>query len=143
MVKIRVTCGGCGIEYIDEHGKQRHMLKTAENGPFECDEEQAERLVRLEVAEYVNAKEVDIAWENDDEQHSGIEQELKNGHLSAEELKEWDFNDLRELAADMGVKPKGKKKVDYIDAIVAEEVEIGNRETEDDEFEKPEVADPE
>lgn len=34
MVKIRVTCGGCGIEYTDEHGNARHALKTAEDGPF-------------------------------------------------------------------------------------------------------------
>ena len=47
------------------------------------------------------------------------------------------------FAADMGVKPKGKKKADYIDAIVAEEVEIRNGEAEDDELPEPEVADPE
>lgn len=50
MVKIRVTCGGCGIEYTDEHGNARHALKTAEDGPFLCDAKQAERLVGLGVA---------------------------------------------------------------------------------------------
>ena len=30
MVRIQVICGGCGIEYRDEHGNLRHMLKTSE-----------------------------------------------------------------------------------------------------------------
>lgn len=143
MVKIRVTCGGCGIEYTDEHGKSRYALKTEESGPFKCDREQADRLVRLKVAEYVTDKELDKAWENDNDPLVEEAQKSKTCHLSAEDLEGWDFNDLRELAADMGVKPKGKKKADYIDAIVAEEVEIRNGEAEDDELPEPEVADPE
>ena len=56
MVKIRVTCGGCGIEYTDEHGNARHALKTAESGPFMCDAGQSESLVSLCVAAYLTTK---------------------------------------------------------------------------------------
>lgn len=147
MVKIRVTCGGCGIEYTDEHGNARHALKTADDGPFLCDAKQAERLVGLGVAAYVTTKEPD---KNDGDQDPGASPDGQTGHLSAEDLEKMDFNDLRKLAADMGLKPEGKKKADYIAAIVAVEVTAGNDDTEDgdegtgdDELPDPGVADPE
>ncbi len=49
MVKIKVIVGGCGIEYTDNHGNTRHALKTPEDGPFDCREDVAERLVSLGV----------------------------------------------------------------------------------------------
>ena len=149
MVKIRVTCGGCGIEYTDEHGNARHALKTADDGPFLCDAKQAERLVGLGVAAYVTTKEPDKAGSNDGDQEPGATTG-QTGHLSAEDLEKMDFNDLRKLAADMGLKPEGKKKADYIAAIVAVEVTAGDDDTEDgdegtgdDELPDPGVADPE
>lgn len=150
MVKIRVTCGGCGIEYTDEHGKARHALKTAEDGPFLCDAKQAERLVRLDVAAYVTTKEPANAEASEGDQDPGDNPDTQTGHLSAEDLEKWDFNDLRKLAADMGVKPEGKKKADYIAAIVAVEVATGDDEAEndgeaegDDELPELGAADPE
>lgn len=150
MVKIRVTCGGCGIEYTDEHGKARHALKTAEDGPFLCDAKQAERLVRLGVAAYVTTKEPANAEAGEGDRDPGDNPDTQTGHLSAEDLEKWDFNDLRKLAADMGVKPEGKKKADYIAAIVAVEVAAGDDEAEndggaegDDELPELGAADPE
>lgn len=150
MVKIRVTCGGCGIEYTDEHGNARHTLKTAESGPFMCDAGQAERLVRLGVAAYVTTKEPAKAEAGEGDQDPGENPDTQTGHLSAEDLEKWDFNDLRKLAADMGVKPEGKKKADYIAAIVAVEVTAGDDEAEndgeaegDDELPELGAADPE
>ncbi len=150
MVKIRVTCGGCGIEYTDEHGSARHALKTADDGPFLCDAKQAERLVGLGVAAYVTAKEPEKTEPNEGDQDPGGTPDTQTGHLSAEDLEKWDFNDLRKLAADMGVKPEGKKKADYIAAIVAVEVTAGNGEAEndgegtgDDELPELGAADPE
>lgn len=150
MVKIRVTCGGCGIEYTDEHGKARHALKTAEDGPFLYDAKQAERLVRLGVAAYVTTKEPAKAEAGEGDQDPGENPDTQTGHLSAEDLEKWDFNDLRKLAADMGVKPEGKKKADYIAAIVAVEVTAGDDEAEndgeaegDDELPELGAADPE
>ena len=150
MVKIRVTCGGCGIEYTDEHGKARHALKTAEDGPFLCDAKQADRLVRLGVAAYVTTKEPAKVEAGEGDQDPGENPDTQTGHLSAEDLEKWDFNDLRKLAADMGVKPEGKKKADYIAAIVAVEVTAGDDEAEndgeaegDDELPELGAADPE
>ena len=150
MVKIRVTCGGCGIEYTDEHGKARHALKIAEDGPFLCDAKQAERLVRLGVAAYVTTKEPAKTEAGEGDQDPGDNPDTQTGHLSAEALEKWDFNDLRKLAADMGVKPEGKKKADYIAAIVAVEVTAGDDEAEndgeaegDDELPELGAADPE
>lgn len=152
MVKavIKVICGGCGIKYTDANGNERHALKTPESGPFECEIEQAKRLVDLRVAEYVNElgwqKEADPAPQIDGQQEGQAdgsqETEKASGHLDAETLETWDYNDLKKLAAEMGVEPEGKKRADYIAAIVAAEVEPGD---EDDGDEMPELsaADPE
>ena len=138
MVKIKVKQGGCGIKYTDEHGNERHALKTAESGAFECDEAQAARLVGLGVAVYVDAKEAAPAEQTE----APRETEKTGKHLDAADLEKWDYNALKALAADMGVVPTGKKKADYIAAIVAVEVEPGD---EDDGNELPDlsVADPE
>ncbi|MCM1150009.1 MAG: hypothetical protein NC319_08020 [Butyricicoccus sp.] len=150
MVKIRVTCGGCGIDYTDEHENARHALKTAEDGPFMCEHEQAERLVRLGVAAYVTTREPAEAEADGGDQDPGENPDALTGHLSAEDLEKWDFNDLRKLAADMGVKPEGKKKADYIAAIAAAEVTAGDDKAEgsgeaegDDDLPELGAADPE
>lgn len=140
MVKyrIKITRGGCGIKYTDEHGNARHALKTPEDGAFDCEAEQAERLVGLGVAEYVGEEPVAQA-----------DAQQVSGHLDAAALEEMDYNELKKLAADMGVVPEGKKKADYIAALVAVEVEAdGEEETdgeEDPDNDMPELnaADPE
>lgn len=138
MKKIRITRGGCGICYTDSNGVNRHALKTPENGAFECSDEQADRLVRLGVAVYVE----DVKQQDDtDTKQDGETESTMKAHLDAEELENWDYNELKKLAAEMGVEPSGKKKADYIAAIVAEEVEVS---VDDDEL-PPDlnVADPE
>lgn len=138
MKKIRITRGGCGICYTDSNGVNRHALKTPENGAFECSDEQADRLVRLGVAVYVE----DVKQQDDtDTKQDGETESTMKAHLDAEELENWDYNELKKLAAEMGVEPSGKKKADYIAAIVAEEVEVS---IDDDEL-PPDlnVADPE
>lgn len=133
MAKIRVIQGGCGITYKDDNGVARHALKTAENGSFECDAAQADRLVRLGVAVYVTTpnKQADppenVSRETDQEMDRQTEDREDNkttGHLSAAELESWDYNELKKLAAEMGVEPNGKKKADYIAAIVSVEVDL-------------------
>lgn len=138
MKKIRVTRGGCGICYTDDNGVKRHALKTPENGDFECSDEQADRLVRLGVAVYVE----DVKQQDDtDTKQDGETESTMKAHLDAEELESWDYNELKKLAAELGVEPAGKKKAEYIAAIVAEEVEVS---VDDDEL-PPDlnVADPE
>lgn len=151
MIKIRVTRGGCGISYNDEHGTKRHALKTPEDGPFMCDEAQAERLVRLGVAAYVTGKAPEVPQDPDADTDPGNQEpEKATGHLDAAELENWDYNQLKKLAADMGVTPKGKKKADLIAAITAAEVEPGNDTdpdegdgSEDDDLPELGAADPE
>lgn len=151
MIKIRVTRGGCGISYNDEHGTKRHALKTPEDGPFMCDEAQAERLVRLGVAAYVTGRALEAPQDPDaDTDPDNQEPEKATGHLDAAELEGWEYNQLKKLAADMGVTPKGKKKADLIAAITAAEVEPGNNTdpdegdgSEDDDLPELGAADPE
>lgn len=154
MTVIKVTRGGCGINYTDAHGNTRHTLKTPENGPFECDIDQAQRLIDLGVAELVSPwtiPEGDAAQsdeqqgdtdEQQEEQADGSQEtEEATGRLDAEQLEGMDYNELKKLAADMGVEPEGKKKSDYIAAIVAAEVKPGDED--DDELPELNAADPE
>lgn len=146
MAQIRVKYGGCGIKYKDAHGMERHALKTPESGAFECDDVQAERLVGLGVAEYVGLQWKQVENTSDDnQQDENGDLEKATGHLDAEQLAEMDYNELKKLAADMGVKPEGQKKADYIAAIAAAEVELGDElETdEDDDLPDLSAADPE
>ena len=137
MAKIKVTRGGCGVKYTDASGNARYALKTPELGVFDCDDAQAERLVNLGVAVYAN----DLGWKQEapqsDEQQGDTgepsqEPEKAAGHLDVKQLEEMDYNDLKALAADMGVVPEGKKKADYIAAIAAVEVELGPKVDPDD-----------
>ena len=157
MARIKVTRGGCGIVYTDAHGNARHALKTPENGPFECDDVQAGRLVAAGVAAYVN----ELGWRQVAEpapqtdgqqqgQDDGQQQEPEKApcHLDAAQLETMTNEQLKALAADMGVDVTGcKKKADYIAAIVAVEVEPGDEVDPDDDDgdELPELsaADPE
>lgn len=141
MKKIKVTCGGCGIYYTDANGVKRHALKTPESGAFECSDEQADRLVRLGVAIYAGTAGKTTQQADAKPERANDPEQTVKGHLSAEDLEGWDYNELKKLAADMGVEVKGKKKADYIAAITAEEVEAS---AEDDELPPDlDVVDPE
>lgn len=131
---IRVKCGGCGIKYTDANGSERHALKTPESGPFECDDAQAERLVGLGVAEYVG-----LQWRQVvDPAPRACEAQKDAARLDAAQLETMTNEQLKALAADMGVVVSGcKKKADYIAAIVADEAEP------DDELPDLSAADPE
>lgn len=145
MAKIRVITGGCGIEYKDAHGNARHALKTPESGAFECDDAQAERLVALKVAVYVEAKATAPADQNDEQEtqpEASQETEKATGHLDAAQLETMTNAQLKALGEELGADVSGcKKKADYIAAIIAVEVEVD----EDDDNDMPElsVADPE
>ena len=89
MRKIRVTVGTVG--YYD--AKHAHKRMTAADGPFECEDTQAEHFVSAGVAEYVGgAIEVDEA----------DEQEV-TGHLAKSQLEEMTIQQLQNLAGDLGV----------------------------------------
>lgn len=112
MRKIRVTVGTVG--YYD--AKHAHKRMTAADGPFECEDTQAEHFVSAGVAEYVGG--VIEADEAD-------EQEV-TGHLAKSQLEEMTIQQLQNLAGDLGVDVTGcKKKAEYVDAIAAAEVTAG------------------
>nr|UVY05256.1 MAG: Thymopoietin protein [Bacteriophage sp.]UVY67778.1 MAG: Thymopoietin protein [Bacteriophage sp.] len=112
MRKIRVTVGTVG--YYD--AKHAHKRMTAADGPFECEDTQAERFVSAGVAEYVGG-----AIEADE----ADEQEV-TGHLAKSQLEEMTIQQLQNLAGDLGVDVTGcKKKAEYVDAIAATEVTAG------------------
>lgn len=134
MRKIRVTVGTVG--YYD--AKHAHKRMTAADGPFECEDTQAEHFVSAGVAEYVGgAIEVDEA----------DEQEV-TGHLAKSQLEEMTIQQLQNLAGDLGIDVTGcKKKVDYVDAIAAAEVNAGgmvdDEATDGDDLPDLNAADPE
>lgn len=134
MRKIRVTVGTVG--YYD--AKHAHKRMTAANGPFECEDTQAEHFVSAGVAEYVGG--VIEADEAD-------EQEV-TGHLAKSQLEEMTIQQLQNLAGDLGVDVTGcKKKADYVDAIAAAEVNAGgmadDEDTDGDALPDLNAADPE
>lgn len=134
MRKIRVTVGTVG--YYD--AKHAHKRMTAADGPFECEDTQAEHFVSAGVAEYVGS--VIEADEAD-------EQEV-TGHLAKSQLEEMTIQQLQNLAGDLGVDVTGcKKKVDYVDAIAAAEVNAGgmvdDEDTDGDDLPDLNAADPE
>jgi hypothetical protein len=134
MRKIRVTVGTVGF-YDAKHA---HKRMTAADGPFECEDTQAEHFVSAGVAEYVGgAIEVDEA----------DEQEV-TGHLAKSQLEEMTIQQLQNLAGDLGVDVTGcKKKADYVDAIAAAEVTAGgvvdDEDTDGDDLPDLNAADPE
>lgn len=134
MRKIRVTVGTVG--YYD--AKHAHKRMTAADGPFECEDTQAEHFVSAGVAEYVGG--VIEADEAD-------EQEV-TGHLAKNQLEEMTIQQLQNLAGDLGVDVTGcKKKADYVDAIAAAEVNAGgmvdDEGTDGDDLPDLNAADPE
>lgn len=112
MRKIRVTVGTVGF-YDAKHA---HKRKTAADGPFECEDTQAEHFVSAGVAEYIGG--VIKADEADDQEVTS--------HLAKNQLEEMTIQQLQNLAGDLGVDVTGcKKKADYVDAIAAAEVNAG------------------
>ena len=134
MRKIRVTVGTVG--YYD--AKHAHKRMTAADGPFECEDTQAEHFVSAGVAEYVGG-----AIEADE----ADEQEV-TGHLAKSQLEEMTIQQLQNLAGDLGVDVTGcKKKADYVDAIAAAEEKadgmVDDEDTDGDDLPDLNAADPE
>lgn len=134
MRKIRVTVGTVGF-YDAKHA---HKRKTAADGPFECEDTQAEHFVSAGVAEYIGG--VIKADEADDQEVTG--------HLAKNQLEEMTIQQLQNLAGDLGVDVTGcKKKADYVDAIAAAEVNAGgmvdDEGTDGDDLPNLNAADPE
>lgn len=145
MAKIRIIRGGCGIKYTDAHGVVRHALKTPEDGPCECHDDVAARLVGLGMAEYVytvdDTPPTEKPAEQVEEQIADVDETESAAHLDAAQLEAMTVKQLENLAGDLGVDvSKCKKKADYIAAIIAEDIEVDD---DDDELPELTAADPE
>lgn len=142
MTLIRIIRGGCGISWTDANGILRHALKTPENGPFECSEAQASRLVSLGVATYESTTEDTPNKTGGTERTPDLEGQETD---AASNLSALTYNELKKRAARLGVKPKSQKQADLIAAI--EEAEAGTdkdspeiRTTEEDTEDDPDTA---
>ena len=143
MVKIKIINGIYGYR---PEGRMIVIPTGPKDPPIGVDEAEATRLVEIGVAQYV-----DESLNHHDHSHTeavatpsaGDESEIpmddspgneggKNadsgsedvtGHLDADSLKDWQYDDLKKLAADMGINTgKIRKKDALIDAICAVEV---------------------
>ncbi len=150
MIKIKVICGGCGIEHRDENGNMRYMLKTSEDGPFDCEEETAVRLVSLGVAEYAErtwiparegkfADRLPVVSEELLESTDHEEAILQEGEIEEKQLRMMKIRELERVARNMGLNTgKCAKKEDYVKLIMeAEQEEEKNEEAEDEEMDEP------
>lgn len=123
--------------------------KTPEDPAFLVEDQEAARLVALGVAAYVGeapaapeepapASEEPEAPEAPAEESEEPETPAAPGY-TAEQLEGMDYNALKALAAERGVKPAGQKKTDYIAALMAADVEVED----DDDMPELTAADPE
>ena len=130
MVKIKIIVGGCGIEYTDNHGNTRHALKTPEDGPFDCREDVAERLVSLGVAEYIARKNEKRGLQRDRMEEESLH---TMGETDEEQLYAMKMKDLQSLIKEKGLDARDyKKKEDYVNLILS-----ADSDGEDDEEEEP------
>lgn len=126
MRKIKITAGTVG--FYDTNGC--FVKKDTNDKPFECDDKTAAHFVSMDVAEYIGAG----------NSESGNPPAKVCGHLDTEQLEGMDYNALKALAADMGIKPKGNKKSDYIAALVAADVEADAEDVAEDPDDLPELG---
>lgn len=114
MRRIEVTVGAVGVLLGQ---KKKYAVKTAKDGPFDCDDAQAARFVRLGVAKYVDAAEASA-----------------EDPVVATDLQAMTIAQLKNMADDLGIDVDDcKKKSDYIDAIMAHCVQPPVLTDEDDE----------
>lgn len=126
---IKVTAGTIGF-YDAKSGI--FVKKSTSDKPFECDDTTAAHFVSHGVAEYITAE-------------GRQTPEKVSGRLDAEQLEKMEYNALKALAADMGIKPNGSKKSDYIAALVDVVVEADAEDVAEDPDDLPELdaVDPE
>ena len=130
MIKIKIVSGTYG--YNNGFSVEP---KNKDSDPFEIPDAEAKRLVSLGFAEFV-IKGEQAAEVEENNFHVETPSDEKNnieGHLDAEQMEKMTNADLKKLAEDMGIDTsKMKKKSDYIEAIVSEQVFI----SEDDAIEE-------
>jgi len=143
MVKIKIINGIYGHR---PEGQMMVVPTTSQDPPIGVDEEEAERLVAEGIARYVDeslnhhehsheeavatpadasesGEAIDNMGEDEGGENANSDADDVTGHLDAESLKEWTYDDLKKLAADMGINTgKIRKKEALIEAICEVEV---------------------
>ena len=123
--------------------KSPYVIPVTNRDPaISVDDEEAARLVEIGVAAYVgqeinagtvataipgdsDGQTIDNSPDNGDGENGDSDPGEITGTLDPEELKGWKMDDLKKLAADMGIDTTGiKKKDDLIAAIAAVEGNI-------------------
>lgn len=146
MTTIKIISGVYG--YRPE--KSPYVIPVQKGDPaISVDDDEAKRLVEIGVAAYLD-QEIDAGAAetaipvvpdnqatsstpgNEKDERGDSDPEDIAGHLDADALKDWKMDDLKKLAADMGVDTTGIKKKDaLIAAITAVEVTGPALDTED------------
>lgn len=146
MTLVKIISGVYG--YRPE--KSPYVIPVQKGDPaISVDDDEAKRLVEIGVATYLD-QEIDAGAAeaaipvvpdnqattstpgNGKDESGDSDPEDIVGHLDADALKDWKMDDLKKLAADMGVDTTGIKKKDaLIAAITAVEVTGPALETED------------
>ena len=123
--------------------KSPYVIPVSNRDPaISVDDDEAARLVEIGVAAYVgqesnagavatavpgdsDGQTIDNSTDNGGGENGDSDPREITGTLDPEELKGWKMDDLKKLAADMGIDTTGiKKKDDLIEAIAAVEVNI-------------------
>lgn len=146
MTLVKIISGVYG--YRPENSP--YVIPVQKGDPaISVDDDEAKRLVEIGVAAYLD-QEIDaeaaetaipVVPDNETTSNTPDARDGENGdsdpgeiagHLDAEALKEWKMDDLKKLAADMGIDITGIKKKDaLIAAITAVEVTGPALDTED------------
>ena len=122
MTKVRIVSGGYGAH---ENGRVKLYLRGQE---AEVSQEEAERLVKLGVAEFVKEPVLmaetlpvdDAVSETGDTPEAEADDAtgLIPGHLDTEDLKKMPFDQLKKLAADCGLQVgKLKSRENIVNAL--------------------------
>ena len=115
MKEVKIIKGTYG------HKVNGRVKPVSLGGTVELQDEEAQRLVDLEVAEYVNVFTDNDKLNADNEKE---EDEIITTHLDRTQLETMKLEDLKRLATDMGIDVKTLKKAEIIDLVVQVEVQV-------------------
>lgn len=115
MKEVKIIKGTYG------HKVNGRVKPVSLGGTVELQDEEAQRLVDLEVAEYVNVFTDNDKLNADNEKE---EDEIITTHLDRTQLETMKLEDLKRLATDMGIDVQTLKKAEIIDLVVQVEVQV-------------------
>lgn len=118
MRKIKIINGSYG-----HYEQGRLAVKDRQSPPFEVEDAEADRLVKMEVAIYADEAVATPSEPIAEEETSENPPEEKASEIGAEEadesLEEMTINELRGIAAERGIKVKvGMKKAELISLLM-------------------------